>query len=53
MPEGLNVEVAHKLTEGKRLFGFKGGSGCSGRGVIRLRRAGFEAGNDQSLESVG
>jgi hypothetical protein len=27
----------------------KGGSGCSGSDVIRLRRAGFGAGNDQSL----
>jgi putative NADH-flavin reductase len=32
-----------------RLFGFKGGSGCFGSDVIRLRRAVSEAGNDQSL----
>ena len=32
-----------------RLFGFKGGSGCFGSDVIRLRRAVSEADNDQSL----
>ena len=37
------------LRVAKRLFGFKGGSGCFGSDVIRLRRAVSEAGNDQSL----